>query len=78
MERGKKVKNVGSSGIFGFIEGERKVSRVRVEDVCRDCGIDVARYYRLGRGDVRLMWDEAEVLLGYYGYRVNLVKEVEV
>lgn len=78
MEMVKKGKKVCSSGIFGFIEGERRVSKVRVEDVCRDCGIDVARYYRLVRGDVRLMWEEAEVLLGYYGYRINLVKEVEI
>jgi len=78
MEKVKSIKKIGSSGIFGFIEGERKVRRDRVEDLCRECGIEVARYYRIKRGEVRLMWDEGELLLGYYGYRINLIKEVEL
>ena len=78
MEKVKSIKKIGSSGIFGFIEGERKVRRDRVEDLCRVCGIEVARYYRIKRGEVRLLWDEADVLTRYYGYRINLIKEVEL
>ena len=45
-----------SSGevIFGLIEKEWKVRKDRVEDLCRVCGIEVARYYRIKRGEVRL------------------------
>ena len=38
MEKVKSIKKIGSSGIFEFIEGERKVRRDRVEDLCRECG----------------------------------------
>ena len=76
MEKVKSIKKIGSSGIFGFIEGERKVRRDRVEDLCRVCGIEVARYYRIKRGEVRLFWEEADVLTRYYGFRLSVVKDL--
>ena len=39
-------------------------------------GIEVARYYRIKRGEVRLLWDEADVLTRYYGFRLSVVKDI--
>jgi len=69
-------KESSSEVIFGLIEKERKVRKDRVEDLCRVCGIEVARYYRIKRGEVRLLWYEADVLTRYYGFRLSVVKDL--